>query len=504
MMRLDSEMRLTDNPFFHFSNTGGHRQLHQQPSSFSCPTHLMAVPRPLCHSPTSPLLSNLNTNIQTDTRTQVCRCNPLTNQTTLPTTSETQSTYLQTLLESGRPFLRGELEKTDVNLPSLIAVLKSVGAGECWHKHGSFLDHLVDTYRILKLWGAPDAVCLCGLFHSAYSNSYLSLAIFDPSTGRDTIRTHVGDMAEQLIHLFCIIPRQQLVHDDLLFHYPDESELLQHLIDSEKSLTNARKGVFEARDEEWRKKLKLVLPADGIVLKHIKTGEDVHLSTKIVATFLLITMADFSDQFFGFQDVLFDNSDGTMQFSGNDYAIGLWPGDGKPGLWMNSISRMGAIYTLIMREEQMCTIEQSQSANINSQDKEIKLVTPPVFDNCTKVLSAKDHIEARDWYWEGVCNASKKGLDWCEEVLKRSVEKNPFVAEPHVVLGQIYLSQGRFEEAQKESEEGLRLLLEWGSPWDKRMLWEGWVAWCRVLVMKSKEKSWPDTSWGILNLGLVR
>ncbi|GKB85696.1 tetratricopeptide-like helical domain containing protein [Tanacetum coccineum] len=112
-------------------------------------------------------------------------------------------------------------------------------------------------------------------------------------------------------------------------------------------------GVFEASDEEWRKKLQLVLSADGIVLKHIQTGENVHLSRKIVATFLLITNTDFSDQFFGFQDVLLDNSDGTMQFSGNNYATGLWPGDGKPGLWMNSISRMGAIYTLIMREEQM-------------------------------------------------------------------------------------------------------------------------------------------------------
>ncbi|GKF70624.1 hypothetical protein Tco_0203681, partial [Tanacetum coccineum] len=61
------------------------------------------------------------------------------------------------MLESTRPFLKGELENIDVNLTTLIAVLKSVGAGECWHKHGSFLDYLFDTYRILKLWGAPDA-----------------------------------------------------------------------------------------------------------------------------------------------------------------------------------------------------------------------------------------------------------------------------------------------------------------------------------------------------------
>ncbi|KAI3501989.1 hypothetical protein L1887_30019 [Cichorium endivia] len=418
-------------------------------------------------------------------------------------TCEPESNHLQALLESARPFLRGQLENVDVKLPSLVAVLKSVGAGECWHKHGSFLDHLVDIYRILKLWGAPDAVCLCGLFHSAYSNSYVNLAIFDPSTGRDTVRGHVGEAAERLIHLFCVVPRQQLIHDDLLFRYSDESELVQHLKDSERSLINARKGVLEVGDEDWRKKLRSILPADGIVLKHIKTGEDVHLSRRVVATFLLMTIADFSDQLFSFQDVLFDNSDGMLKFSGNDWATALWPGDGKPGLWMNSISRMGAIYTLIVREEQLYSIEQPQSSNKN-RDEEIELVTPPILEYCTKVLSAKDQIEARDLYWEGVCNVSKRGLDGCEDVLKRSLEKNPFVGEPHVVLAQIYLSQGRFEDAEKESEEGLKLLLQWGSPWDKRMSWEGWISWCRVLVMKAKEKSWPQTSFGILNLGLVR
>ncbi|GKA88530.1 hypothetical protein Tco_0810294 [Tanacetum coccineum] len=74
-----------------------------------------------------------------------------------------------------------------------------------------------------------------------------------------------------------------------------------------------------------------------------------------------------------------------------------------------------------MWEEQICSIEQSQSANINSQDEEIELVTPPVFDNCTEVLSAKDHI-ARDLYQEGVCNASKKGLD-CSKRRRSRVKK---------------------------------------------------------------------------------
>ncbi|XP_076950566.1 uncharacterized protein LOC143623637 [Bidens hawaiensis] len=409
----------------------------------------------------------------------------------------TTTSHLQTLLSSARPFLRGQLETIDARLPSLISVLKSAGAGECWHKHGSFLDHLTDIYRILTIWNAPDAVRLCGLFHSAYSNSYVNLAIFDPSTGRDVIRGHVGQHAERLIHLFCVVPRQQLIHDDLLFRY-EESELVRHVKESEASVVNATRG---DEFEEWRRKLRAVLPEDGVVLKHIKTGEDVRLSRRVVATFLLLTIADFSDQLFSFQDVLFGNSDGLLKFSGNEWATGLWPGDGKPGLWMNSISRMAAIYTLIVREEQLYSIKHGKTGN---RDEDLELVVPPIFEYCTKLLSPEDQIKARDLYWEGVCEVSKRGLDGCAEVLERSVVKNPFVGEPHVVLSQIYLSQGRFDEAEKEAEQGLRLLLEWGSPWDKRMSWEGWVAWCRVLVMKAKEKSWPQTSWGILNLGLVR
>ncbi|XP_068640581.1 uncharacterized protein [Aristolochia californica] len=424
---------------------------------------------------------------------------------------------LQTLVESARPFLRGELESADPQLSSLLAVLRSVGAGECWHKHGSFLDHLVDMYRIPYLWGCPRSVALCGLFHSAYSNSYVNLAIFDPSTGRDVVCRHVGPEAERLIHLFCIVPRQPLIHDDLLFHYSDD-DLVEHLRDSMISVRNAKeKGIF-SREEAWRKKLHSVLPAEGVVVKHIKTSEAVRVSRRIVATFLLMTMADFSDQLFGFQDQLFENENGRLEFSGENSFATLWPGNGKPGLWMNSISRMGALYNLIVREEEIFAEERNRGDNIDGglpvngqnkdgkdRDEDLDLVVPPVFDYCTKVLDAGEQIIARDLYWEAVCNhGGSKGLEGVEELLSRSIEKNPFVGEPHVVLAQFYLIKGRFEEAEREAEQGLRRLLEWGSPWDKRTSWEGWIAWTRVLLMKAKEQSWPKTGWGILNLGLVR
>ncbi|ANM65113.1 hypothetical protein AtNW77_Chr3g0178551 [Arabidopsis thaliana] len=413
------------------------------------------------------------------------------------------------VLESARPFLRGELEKIDPKLPSLIAVLKSVGAGECWHKHGSFLDHLIDIYKILKLWKAPESVCLCGLFHSAYSNSYVNLAIFDPSTGRDVVRDHVGEAAESLIHLFCVVPRQTLIHDELLFKYSD-CELVEHLDCSEVSLRNAKeKGIFDG-DEEWRKKINALVPENGVVVKHIKTGEEIVVSRRVVGVFLLMTMADFSDQLFGFQDELFCNHDGRLEFRGNNVTA-LWPGNGKPGLWMNSNSRMGAIYSLIVREEEILMEERRRAFGSGfevrkERDEDIDLVVPPVFSFCTKVLDAKEQIEAREMYWEVVSSdTSKEGyLERAEERLLGCIEKNPFVGEPHVLLSQVYLGKKRFKEAEREAEKGLLLLLQWGSPWDKRMSWEGWIAWVRVLLMKSQDQSWPDVSWGILNLGLVR
>lgn len=241
----------------------------------------------------------------------------------------------------------------------------------------------------------------------------------------------------------------------------------------------------------------------GIKVKHIKTGEEVHLSRRMVAAFVLMTMADFSDQYYSFQDELFDNENGRLEFTGNKFTA-LWPGDGRPGLWMNSISRMGAIYNLIVREENIFiqeTITQ-KSQDYNDRDDDLELVIPPVFQYCTKLLDTEKQKAARDLYWDVMINHNR--METVEMMLKESCEKNRYVGEPYLVLGQVYVSTGRFEEAEKVAEEGLRLIMEWGSSWDKRMSWEGWIAWGRLILMNAKNKSWPKSSWGILNLGLVR
>ncbi|KAI3796403.1 hypothetical protein L1987_39073 [Smallanthus sonchifolius] len=406
--------------------------------------------------------------------------------------TSTSNKHLQHLLESARPFLREDNASVDKNLTTLLTILRSAGAGECWHRLGTFSDHLYHVYRILKLWKAPDSVCLFGLFHSVYSNSYHDLAIFNPETDRETVRNHVGPVAESLIHLFCIVPRHTVIHDDLVFRYTD-AELREHLQASE------QKGGVR-KEENWRKKLREIVPAAGVKVNHIRTGEPVVIPRRVLAVFLLMTIADFGDQYYGYQDELYDNTDGRLEFTGNTNFDLLWPGNGKPGLWMNLVSKMAAIYTLLVREEEILMQEQRPD---HHRFEDLELVIPPVFDQCTKVLDPSEQIMARDLYWEAVYD-QKSNKEMGEELLVKCIEMNPFVGEPHVLLSQFYVSRGRFEEGEREGEVGLGLLLEWGCPWDKRVSWEGWVAWCRVLLSKAKERSWPHTSWGIISLGLVK
>lgn len=196
---------------------------------------------------------------------------------------------LATKIAQCRPFLRGDYESIDSRLPGLLKILQARGAGECWHKHGTFYEHLLHVYQILKLWGASDAVALFGLFHSSYSNSYVNLAIFAPDVDRSVLRGLIGDEAEELVHIFCIVPRQELIFDRILHTLTDDD-----LVAGLKQYQGASaKGAHEKR--------RLFVPKEGIVVKHIRTGEDVVLPRRLVALFILLTMADFIDQFYGWQ-----------------------------------------------------------------------------------------------------------------------------------------------------------------------------------------------------------
>ncbi|TVU27624.1 hypothetical protein EJB05_19118, partial [Eragrostis curvula] len=399
---------------------------------------------------------------------------------------------LEKLLAAARPFLRGG--DHEVGDEALVSVLRGAGAGECYHKHGTFLAHLLDTYRILRLWGAApeSAVARCGLFHSSYSNSYVNLAIFHPDTGRD-----------------------RLIHDNLIFHYTD-AELREHLAaaqatllkqalllqDNATELGRVRNTTSSEPDcYSWRRKLRSLVPADGVVAKHIRTGEPVLLSRRVLAVFVLITIADFSDQYTDYQDKLFRT---TTDASSSAATTGRRCGRARASRGSGSAPCQGSPRSTTSWPP---TTKSTNLLNSNSQRTTPmvgELMIPPVFDGCTKVLDAGDQKAARDLYWQAICSDDDDNeKKMVEALLRESISKNPFVGEPYLVLAQVLLNAGRYDEAHTQAEQGLKLLLQWGSSWDKRMSWEGWVSWARVMRDKAKLRQWPTSKWGIINLGLV-
>jgi hypothetical protein len=60
-------------------------------------------------------------------------------------------------------------------------------------------------------------------------------------------------------------------------------------------------------------------------------------------------------------------------------------------------------------------------------------------------------------------------------LLDRSIRKNPWAAEPRIMRGLWSLEIGS-EEARRFVRDGVRLLREWATPWDKRLSVDGWIA----------------------------
>ncbi|CAG8503946.1 9629_t:CDS:1 [Racocetra persica] len=361
--------------------------------------------------------------------------------------------------------LRQDWSSLNSKLPKLLEILtKELGSSECWHKKSTFFDHLFHVYQILTIWNQPQYLIDCGLFHSAYSNSYVNLAIFKLNDGeRKRLQALIGEEAEKLAHLFCIIPRHDLIYNKIF------GQLKSKEIDDEK--------------------LKIVIPDEGIIVRNINNDEPILLNKFTIAIFLIFTMADFSDQLFSWQDELFENYDGQLLYqTSNEFNFSLWPGDCKPGLWLAGLSRIGKIVRWCLK------------------DFKPELI-PPVFDNCTVELDPSDLIKSRDLYWDIVTNHHNlynvEAIPEIERKLKECIKLNPFVGEPHVLLAQIYMRLEKYEEAEQEGLKALKFFFDWGTCWDKRMNWDVWIAYIRVIIECARKKEWIKGAFGAVKLGLV-
>ena len=340
-----------------------------------------------------------------------------------------------TLLDS---CLIGEWEEIDPVLPKIMKELQKRKSALCWHKHGTFYEHLVGVTRVCVLWQAPVHVTRCALVHSAYSNSYVNLCLFNGKLERPWVSELVGGKAEELTHMFCTVDRHKML--------------------------------FEVCDPY----VGTGVPPEGLG----------GLSRQNVAYFLFLTLADFSEQLYSWQDDLFGNTDSRLSMD-KHFPGTLWPGIAKPGLYLSKMSRIGR---LLRSCQDLCPL-------------------PPVFNHCQELLDETKEIEARDLYWQVITSLGnlheEKICIKAEQALRQSIELNPYVGEPCLLLCQILLFVGEWGEALEKAKKGLELLACWGSPWDKRMSFGGWVSWARALALLAQEKRYPKDAFGMINLGLT-
>ena len=391
-------------------------------------------------------------------------------------------------------------------LPKTISAIKNRGGHRCWHKHSTFLDHLLGVHNILRLWDQSHIVSRVGLLHSAYSNSYVNLALFDPMVEleRQYMKDMVGVDSEEIIYLFCIIDRQHVVVDTIL------GQAQQYYVD------------WNNMDVD-----DMIVP-DHLVVPHIRDeNRTVYLSADVLRLLVVFTMADVADQYFGWQDRLFggleeehsmlmpksdsnsNSATDNAEFQNHD-SMALWPGISKPGLWMSYVSQLG----IILSKYDAADI--SSNANTNP--------IPPIFDNCTQILTREDEKRARDLYWSVVMedlDTSKNANTDVDpsssqnviDTLLQASNFNPWFFESHVLLAQKYLHINDYENARYSANRALELQMMWGTAYDKRMSFPAWVAWTRVLYQRAcnssggdkeeQQQQWPTNSWAVNNFGMV-
>jgi hypothetical protein len=100
----------------------------------------------------------------------------------------------------------------DEQLEKRLQFLRKANTDEMPHGDRELLDHLIGTRQLLVEWEARPALCDAGLFHSVYGTEYYQQQAV-PLTMRNDVRELVGDEAESLAWLFCMIRRESLLEN---------------------------------------------------------------------------------------------------------------------------------------------------------------------------------------------------------------------------------------------------------------------------------------------------
>uniref|UniRef100_A0A0G4FJA2 DUF6817 domain-containing protein n=1 Tax=Chromera velia CCMP2878 TaxID=1169474 RepID=A0A0G4FJA2_9ALVE len=311
-------------------------------------------------------------------------------------------------------------------------MFNSRGMTEFGHARQTFKNHLCGTFALCAAWGLPRAVNRCGLFHTTYSGDLFRFCVLrsESSEDRATLRGVIGEDAERLVHLFGSVRRQKVM--DHIFENGSLPDSMQ-------------------------------VPLNRETDKKALESETVSVSSLNAAAIMMVTVADYLDQLTGcnaWKDI--------YQVEGEDQVM-LWPGSGKPGVahhWLTKLAKASAPLL-------PCS------------------VPPAVFENCTGTITEEDETTARDLYWDVVRDDDDKKMseEQKEEALRKCIQLNRFVGEPHTLLAQILFRKGLHAEASAECQQALRKMYAMCTAWDKRMPWNEWVCFTRITWLRSARLS---------------
>lgn len=117
------------------------------------------------------------------------------------------------------------------------------------HSKSSFLNHLINTYNILRSWNCNEDICFAGLFHSIYGNN---IFLHKTAESRDEIKNLIGEKAEKLVYDF---NNNRLAYDELkLISFANELEQQDyiHIFDNIYDLQTQKEIAFYFRDKiKW-------------------------------------------------------------------------------------------------------------------------------------------------------------------------------------------------------------------------------------------------------------
>jgi hypothetical protein len=317
----------------------------------------------------------------------------------------------------------------DVNATQMFNDIKSRKAfTQFSHSRQTFKNHLIGTFGILHGWNQPQDVCRLGLFHTAYSGDLFHFYVLDASSadGRLELQNIIGTDAENLVYLFGTVNRGSLI------------------------------GLSRTMNASDPRGPDILNKTDGnsyyTVYNRITGSIDVN--SKDVAKLLVATMADYLDQMV--------TVNGWRDHHQVKNPSSLYPGTGKPTTalyWISAICR-------------------AIRAELD--------VIPPIFDSCTTVVEYADEVMARDLYWEVVQGEDALSISEQKNKLMRSMELNKFIAEPEILLAQLFYRENNFKSASFHSSQALLKLYNMSSAWDKRIDYTQWIAFCRILYLRSR------------------